>query len=100
VVNQWMRDHDKRQGAAEPSFDAVIDVEAAVKDASDPAWSLRSDLTCDHVHPNQAGYQAIAAAIPLALFPRCPPRSSSRLRTKPVVDCGDAARRLLGQFSR
>ena len=68
VVNQWIRDHDKRQGAAEPSFDAVIDVEAAVKDASDPAWSLRSDLTCDHVHPNQAGYQAIAAAIPLALF--------------------------------
>jgi len=23
----------------EPSFDAVIDVEAAVKDAGDPAWS-------------------------------------------------------------
>ena len=68
AVNQWIRNHDKRQGAAEPSFDAVIDVEAAVKDASDPAWSLRSDLTCDHVHPNQAGYQAIAAAIPLALF--------------------------------
>jgi lysophospholipase L1-like esterase len=68
VVNQWIRDHDKHRGAAEPSFDGVIDVEAAVKDASDPAWSLRSDLTCDHVHPNQAGYQAIAAAIPLNLF--------------------------------
>jgi lysophospholipase L1-like esterase len=70
AVNQWIRDHDKRRGAAEPSFDAVIDVEAAVKDASDPAWSLRSDLTCDHVHPNQAGYQAIAAAIPLDVFTR------------------------------
>lgn len=70
VVNQWIRDRDKRRGAAEPSFDAVIDVEAAVKDASDPAWSLRSDLTCDHVHPNQAGYQAIAAAIPLDVFTR------------------------------
>ena len=69
-VNQWIRDHDKRHGAAEPSFDAVIDFEAAVKDANDPAWSLRSDLTCDHVHPNQAGYQAIAAAIPLAVFAR------------------------------
>jgi lysophospholipase L1-like esterase len=69
-VNQWIRDHDKRQGAAEPSFDAVIDVEATIKDASDPAWSLRPDLTCDHVHPNQAGYQAIAAAIPLAVFTR------------------------------
>jgi lysophospholipase L1-like esterase len=70
VVNQWIRDHDKRRGAAEPSFDAVIDVEAAVKDASDPAWSLRADLTCDHVHPNQAGYQAIADAIPLDVFTR------------------------------
>ena len=68
AVNRWIRDHDKRRGAAEPSFDAVIDVEAAVKDPSDPAWSLRSDLTCDHVHPNQAGYQAIAAAIPLDVF--------------------------------
>jgi lysophospholipase L1-like esterase len=68
AVNHWMRDHDTRRGAAEPSFDAVIDVETAVKDASDPAWSLRADLTCDHVHPNQAGYQAFAAAIPLALF--------------------------------
>jgi lysophospholipase L1-like esterase len=77
-VNQWIRDHDKRQGAAEPSFDAVIDVEAAVKDASDPAWSLRSDLTCDHVHPNQAGYQAIAAAIPLDLFTPVTAASAAR----------------------
>ena len=73
LVNQWIRDHDKRQGVLEPSFDAVIDVEAAVKDPSDPAWSLRSDLTCDHVHPNQAGYQAIAAAIPIDLFAPPPP---------------------------
>jgi len=78
VVNQWIRDHDKRRGAAEPSFDAVIDVEAAVKDASDPAWSLRSDLTCDHVHPNQAGYQAIAAAIPLDLFTPVTAESAGR----------------------
>lgn len=70
AVNRWIRDHDKRRGAAEPSFDAVIDVEGAVKDASDPAWSLRSDLTCDHVHPNQAGYQAMADAIPLSVFTR------------------------------
>ena len=68
AVNGWIRDRDKRRGAAEPSFDAVIDVEAAVVDASDPAWALRSDVTCDRVHPNQAGYQAIAAAVPLDVF--------------------------------
>ena len=70
AVNQWIRNHDKRRGAGEPSFDAVIDVEAAVKDADDPAWSLRSDLTCDHVHPNQAGYQLIADSVRAALFSR------------------------------
>src|SRR4051812_39553106 len=70
AVNQWIRNHDKRRSAAEPSFDAVIDLEAAVKHRGDPALHPRHDLTCDHVHPNQAGYQAIAAAIPLALFSR------------------------------
>ncbi len=67
-VNDWIRAHDKRLGAAEPSYDAVIDFEPAVVDPSDPAWSLLPGLTCDNVHPNQAGYNAIASAIPLDVF--------------------------------
>jgi len=67
-VNAWIRAHDKRLGAAEPSYDSVIDLEPVVVDPSDPAWALQPGLTCDRVHPNQAGYSAIANAIPLDVF--------------------------------
>lgn len=67
-VNAWIRAHDKRSGAAEPSYDAVIDLEPVVLDPSNLAWALLPGLTCDGVHPNQAGYSAIANAIPLAVF--------------------------------
>jgi lysophospholipase L1-like esterase len=67
-VNDWIRAHDKRLGAGEPSYDAVIDLEPTVVDPSDPAWALLPRLTCDQVHPNQAGYSAIAGAIPLDVF--------------------------------
>ena len=67
-VNLWIRAHDKRLGADEPAFDAVVDLESALSDPSDPAWALRPSLTCDKVHPNQAGYRALAAAFPLDVF--------------------------------
>jgi lysophospholipase L1-like esterase len=67
-VNAWIRAHDKRLGAEEPSYDAVIDFEPVVVDPSDPAWALLPALTCDRVHPNQTGYSAIANAIPLDVF--------------------------------
>jgi lysophospholipase L1-like esterase len=67
-VNAWIRAHDKRLGAAEPSYDAVIDLEPVVVDPTDPGWALRPGLTCDRVHPNQTGYSAIASAIPLDAF--------------------------------
>jgi lysophospholipase L1-like esterase len=67
-VNDWIRARDKRLGAPEPSFDAVIDLEDVVKDPSGPGWALLPRLTCDGVHPNQAGYTAIANAFPLDVF--------------------------------
>ena len=32
------------------------------------AVALIAGLTCDHVHPNQAGYRAMADSIDLTLF--------------------------------
>ena len=59
AVNDWIRN----AGA----YDAVIDFEPIVGDPSDPG-SMKADLTCDYVHPNQAGYQAMANSIDLSLF--------------------------------
>jgi lysophospholipase L1-like esterase len=59
TVNAWIR--------APGHFDAVIDFEPVVGDPGDPG-SMKASLTCDHVHPNQAGYTAMANAIDLAIF--------------------------------
>jgi lysophospholipase L1-like esterase len=68
TVNAWIRAHDKREGVAEPSYDAIIDLESVLLDPTDPGWAIRPALTCDKVHPNQAGYSAIGKAIPLDAF--------------------------------
>lgn len=60
AVNEWIR----TSGA----FDAVVDFEAATRDASDPN-RLRSDFDPgDHLHPNNAGYEAMANAVDLSIF--------------------------------
>ena len=58
AVNQWIR-----IGGA---FDGVFDFDAAVRDPRLPA-QFREDLhSGDHLHPNSAGYKAMAAAINLS----------------------------------
>jgi lysophospholipase L1-like esterase len=60
AVNAWIR--------GSSAFDAVIDFENAVKDASRPdALNPRFD-SGDHLHLSEAGYKAMAEAIPLGLF--------------------------------
>ncbi len=61
-VNKWIR-----TGKA---YDAVIDFDAAVRDSAHPG-KLRADFDPgDHVHPNDAGNRAMAAAIDASIFRR------------------------------
>ena len=60
AVNSWIRDPGH--------FDAVFDYEAVVKDPATNPLRMRSTFTCDYVHPNGAGYAALANSIPLGVF--------------------------------
>jgi lysophospholipase L1-like esterase len=60
AVNQWIR--------TSKAFDAVIDFDAATRDPNDPKRLLATYDSCDHLHPNDAGYKAMAAAVDVGLF--------------------------------
>jgi lysophospholipase L1-like esterase len=60
VLNDWIR----TSGA----FDAVIDFDRATADPSDPSRLLPAYDSGDHLHPGDAGYQAMANAIDLSLL--------------------------------
>lgn len=59
AVNAWIR--------APGHFDGVIDWDAAMRDPARPAYLLPA-YDNDGLHPNLAGYKAMADAIPLSLF--------------------------------
>jgi len=59
-VNQWIR----TSGA----FDGVIDLDRVLHDPDHPSRLAPSYASHDHLHPNDAGYQAMADAIDLSLF--------------------------------
>jgi len=58
-VNAWIRD-----GGA---FDDVIDADRVVRDPDHPARLLPALASSDHLHPDDAGYAAVAAAFPPGL---------------------------------
>lgn len=60
TVNKWIR--------TSGSFDAVIDFDAVLRDPDHPTRLSPKFASNDHLHPNDAGYQAMADAINLALF--------------------------------
>ena len=60
TVNAWIRNSR--------AFDAVIDFDRAIRDPSNPTRMLPAYDSGDHLHPNDAGYLAMANAVPLSLF--------------------------------
>ncbi len=60
AVNQWIR--------TSKAYDAVIDFDKAIRDPSNPAAILPAYDSGDNLHPNDAGYKAMADAINLSLF--------------------------------
>jgi lysophospholipase L1-like esterase len=60
TVNAWIR--------TKADFDAVIDFDQVVRDPSHPTRLLPAYDCGDHLHPNDAGYQAMADSINLKFF--------------------------------
>ena len=60
AVNTWIR----TSGA----FDGVIDFDAVMRDPADPLRLNPAYDSGDHLHPNDAGYQAMADAISLEML--------------------------------
>ena len=52
------------------AFDAVVDFDAATRDSADPQRIRAAFDPGDHLHPNDAGYQAMANAVDLSIFTR------------------------------
>ena len=51
-------------------LDGVVDFDKVTRDPAHPQNFLPAYDSGDHLHPNDAGYQAMAEAIPLAFFGR------------------------------
>ena len=60
AVNEFIRNSGE--------FDGVIDFDKAVVDPAKPGYIKAEFDKGDHLHPNAAGYQAMAAAIDLSLL--------------------------------
>jgi lysophospholipase L1-like esterase len=60
TLNEWIR--------TARAYDGVIDFDAAVRDPGAPTKILPQYDSGDHLHPNDAGYQAMGNAVDLSLF--------------------------------
>jgi lysophospholipase L1-like esterase len=69
AVNVFLRSPDS-------GCDAVVDFETALKDPAQPTHLLPAYDSGDHLHPNDAGYQALSDAVNLDLFPPPDPISA------------------------
>jgi len=72
-VNEWIR--------TSGVYDAVVDFDAATRDPANPR-RLRPEFDPgDHLHPNDAGYRAMAEAVDLRIFtPKARPATAGKSR--------------------
>jgi lysophospholipase L1-like esterase len=66
ALNEWIR--------TSKAYDGVVDFDKATRDPGDPKKLLATYDSCDHLHPSDAGYKAMADAIDLSLFRTGPDR--------------------------
>ena len=59
-VNEWIRSSGR--------FDAVIDLDAALRDPANPLHLLPAADSGDHLHPSETGHRLMAEAVDLTLF--------------------------------
>ncbi|WGS49657.1 SGNH/GDSL hydrolase family protein [Paraburkholderia sp. D15] len=57
AVNQWIR--------TSRAFDGIVDFDAALRDPTQPDRLRRNFDSGDHIHPSDAGYTAMAEAVPV-----------------------------------
>jgi lysophospholipase L1-like esterase len=74
TVNNWIR--------TSKAFDAIVDFDAFLADSAHPAAIASAFDSGDHLHPNDAGYRAMADAIDLKLFQRSSRQSTSCTATQ------------------
>lgn len=60
AVNAWIR--------TPGNFDAMVDFDAVIRDPQDPKQFRQGFNNTDKLHPNDAGYQAMAEAVNLSIF--------------------------------
>ncbi|MCC7327867.1 MAG: SGNH/GDSL hydrolase family protein [Burkholderiales bacterium] len=76
AVNRWIR--------TSKAYDAVIDFDKALRDPGNPATIRPAYDSGDNLHPNDAGYRAMADAIDLSLFKaRSPARRAAGAKSLP-----------------
>jgi lysophospholipase L1-like esterase len=72
AFNNWLRTGN--------AYDGVIDFDAVTRDPANPSKLLPLYDSGDHLHPNDAGYQAMGSSIDLTLFE--PGRASAPAKSK------------------
>jgi lysophospholipase L1-like esterase len=63
------------------AFDAVVDYDQITRDPNNPTQLLKEFNNTDHLHPNDAGYKAMADSVDLSIFaPNSKASTSARKR--------------------